>query len=334
MAADYTRIHRLLKILTLIQAEPGWTAHRLAGECGVTVRTIYRDMRTLEAAGIPYFYDEANPGYSVRRDYFMPPVQLSLDESLALIALAEHIGGREQIPLTRPAARAITKVRSVLPVQLRQQLADVDRHINIQLAKAGPHEGIADVYEAVRQAIARKRALRCRYESLDRSRTKRDEVFRFDPYTLLFAERAWYAVGFHHGRGEVRKLKLNRFAMIEPNGGRYNVPADFALEDHLGNAWRMIRGSRSYNVEVWFDAEFAETVSETQWHQTQEIEWLDDESILFRCTVDGLDEIVWWVLSMGPHCVVRKPKALADRVKKLARQTADRYEGPKKSRRA
>lgn len=324
MSADYSRIHRLLRILTLIQGEAGWSAPRLAEACGVTVRTIYRDMKILEGAGIPYFHDERRRGYAVRRDFFMPPVQLSLDESLALIALAEHIGGREQIPLTRPAARAITKVRGALPPALREQLADVDRHINIQLARAGPHEGIEDVYEAVRAAIARRRALRCRYESLDRSPAKANEVFRFDPYALLFCERAWYAVGFHHGRGEVRKLKLNRFAMIDDTADRYDLPADFSIDEYLGNAWRMMRG-RPYKVELRFDPDFADTISETHWHRTQEIDWLDDGAIRFRCAVDGLDEIVWWVLSMGPHCRVIRPRALADRVRDLAAKTAAQY---------
>lgn len=291
----------------------------------MAVRTIYRDMKALEGAGIPYFYDEQNPGYCVHRNFFMPPVQMTLDESLALIALAEHIGGKEQIPLTKPAARAITKVRGTLPPTIRKQLADIDQHVNIKLAKAGPHDGIADVYEAVRLAIARRKPLRCRYESLDPSRDK-NEVFRFDPYTLLFSERAWYAVGMHHGRGEVRQLKLNRFAMINQDAGGYTIPKDFAIEQQLGNAWRMIRGNRSYNVEICFDPSFAETIAETHWHKTQEIDWQDDGSIIFRCTVDGLDEIVWWVLSMGPHCEVIKPKSLVDRVRKLAAQTVKRYE--------
>ena len=58
MAADYSRIHRLLKILTLIQGAKGWTPKRLALECQTTERTIYRDMKMLEGAGIPNFYDD------------------------------------------------------------------------------------------------------------------------------------------------------------------------------------------------------------------------------------------------------------------------------------
>jgi len=60
VAKKYGRIHRLLKILTLIQSEKGWNVQRLAAECGVAERTIFRDMKMLEGAGIPYFHDEVS----------------------------------------------------------------------------------------------------------------------------------------------------------------------------------------------------------------------------------------------------------------------------------
>ena len=47
--------------------------------------------------------------------------------------------------------------------------------------------------------------------------------------------------------------------------------------------------------------------------------------MIFRCKVDGLDEIVWWILSMGPHCVVKKPKELVERVKELATRMVKNY---------
>ena len=327
MPSDYSRIHRLLKILTLIQSDRTWTAERLAGACGVNVRTIYRDMKTLEGAGVPYFYDTETHGYQVRRDFFMPPVELTLNEALALCALGEHVAEKEQIPLTRAAGRAVAKVRSQLPVPLRDRVAALDEHLTIQLPPAGPHYGIEDVYETVRAGIHKGCVLRCRYESIERSKRGEgsEEEFDFEPYALLFSHRAWYVIGHHGGRGEIRCMKLNRFASLAPTHRRYRVPKSFTLDDHLGNAWRMIRGRRRYDVELVFDADFAETIADTHWHRTQEIDWGEDGACVFRCTVDGLDEIVWWILSMGPHCVVRKPAALVDRVRKLAEQTAANY---------
>lgn len=329
MPADYSRIHRLLRILTLIQAEGDWTAERLAVEFGVHVRTIYRDMKILETAGIPYFHDASTGGYRVRRDFFMPPVELTLDESLALIALTQSIDDIEQVPLTKPAFRAIAKIRSQLPRAVRKELDAIEPHLEVKLAATGPTDGINDVYEIIRRAIATRRTLRCGYDSVERSlngEADNDERFLFEPYVLFFSQRAWYAVGQHHGRGEVRCLKLNRFAHLEPTSRPYEIPRNFELDDHLGDAWRMIRGEPVYDVRLWFDPRFAETIADTAWHRTQVIEWHDDGSITFRCRVAGLEEIVWWVLSMGPNCRVLAPDELADRVRELAQRTAGLYE--------
>jgi proteasome accessory factor B len=326
MAADYTRIHRLLKLLTLIQGEKGWTSPRLARECNVTQRTIYRDLKMLQGAGIPYFYDEPTGGYSIRRDFFLPPVQLTLDESLALSALAEHVGGQEQVPFTNAAAKAICKIRGLLPDDLRQSLEQSEKHLSIQLAAAMPPESSRDVYDAVRLALERRRTLRCRYESLGKESNNHE--FLFNPYALFFNQRAWYVVGHHDGHRATRCLKLSRFTSLQPTDLSYDVPSDFSLSSHLGNAWRMIRGDKSYDVELRIDADFSETIADTHWHATQEVTWNKDQSITFRCRVDGLDEIVWWVMSMGPHCLVRKPAELARRVKKLAGEIVRQYDNP------
>ena len=297
--------------------------------CGTTERTVFRDLKMLEGAGIPYFYDEESKGYSVRRDFFMPPVQLTLDESIALAALADHAGEKEQIPFMRPAARAVGQIRGQLPAAIRRELEQIESRVEIHLAAATPPESAADVHDAVRSALLKRRSLRCEYESLSNGSPGRVKVgaFLFDPYALFFGQRAWYAVGRHAGHGEVRCLKLNRFTRVEPTDRPYTIPKGFSLDRQIGNAWRMIRGKTRYHVELWFDPEFAETIADTHWHRTQEVVWHEDGSITFRCTVDGLDEIVWWVLSMGPHCIVRKPEQLIAKVKDLAAGVIRRYAG-------
>jgi len=328
MAADYSRIHRLLRILMMIQSEPGWNADRLATELGTAVRTIYRDLDVLEQVGIPYYFDEPTKGYRVRRDFFMPPVELTLEESLALISLTGQLAESEQVPFMQPAAKAIAKVRGQLPGQVRDAIGDLDQHVSVRLARAGAADGIEDVYELVRAAIAERCALRCSYESLAAKHDgqRAEEVFLFEPYCLLFSQRAWYAVGHHRGRDAVRKLKLSRFSRIELTEQTYQIPKDFSLDEYLGRAWRMIRGEHRYKVELWFDPDFAENVADTHWHPTQQIDWHGDGSITFRASVDGLDEIVWWVLGMGPHCVVRRPTELAEQVRDLAQRTAAHYQ--------
>jgi len=342
----YSRVHRLLKILTLLQSGGRWNADRLAVECETSRRNVFRDLRMLSAAGVPWFYDPETRGYRLSRDFFMPPVELTLDEALALAVLGEKVGGDEQIPLLRSATRAVAKVRSQLPATIRDQLGEMEAHLELRLAASISGDSIGDVYERVRQAIAGRRALRCTYEAPPRpERIDRwtvphsagrqggrpgcangEESFLFRPYCLFFSQRAWYAIGYHTGRRAVRCLKLNRFSSVVPTDVPYGIPKSFSLKSYLGNAWRMIPGDKTYAVELHFDAAFAENIADTHWHDTQEITWLGDGSILFRCKVSGLDEIVWWILSMGPHCVVRRPAELAKRVHELARATAAHYE--------
>lgn len=321
--AGYTRVHRLLKILTLVQGDTGWTPESLSEACGVSERTIFRDLNELEGVGIGIGFDQASGGYCVPREFFLPPVQLTAREALALTVLVEHLAAREQIPFLGQACQALAKVQAVLSLDIRDELSSLADSIVVQTARSVPADGHRDMYERVQAAIASRCALRCRYDSL--SGTPDHETFEFEPYSLYFAVRAWYAVGMHGGRGEVRTLKLSRFTMATPTERAYQIPAGFTLETVLGNAWRMIRGEPDYDVELRFDAEFAETVGDTCWHKTQRLEHHPDGSMTLRCRVSGLGEIVWWVLSMGAHCEVIAPEALRELVREKAAATAALY---------
>jgi predicted DNA-binding transcriptional regulator YafY len=77
---------------------------------------------------------------------------------------------------------------------------------------------------------------------------------------------------------------------------------------------------------VEFDAPFARAMAETRWHPTQTITPHPDGSCLFECEVDGLDEIVWWILGYGPHARILHPTALRDMARDLINLAAQLYE--------
>lgn len=300
MSADCTKLDLLFRLVTLLHSGHAGNAAQLAKRLGVSERTVFRYLESLKSLGVPCCFDDQTGSHRIRKDFFLPPLHLTASETLALSCLVEQVAGSEQIALTGPAARALEKVRAALPDRVRAEFGDVDDHIAIRLPPTGPAgDSIVDAFDRIRQVIHHRRALRCRYESLN-PQTDPDEPFIFKPYVLSFDQRSWYTVGEHTGRGEVRQFKLSRFISIEPTEQPYAIPDDFSLDHYRGNAWRMIRGDKTYQVMIHFDAAMAETVSDTHWHRTQQIEDHDDGSITFRCTVDGLDEIVWWVLGYGP----------------------------------
>jgi predicted DNA-binding transcriptional regulator YafY len=325
MAANYTkRIDRLLQIYTLIQGEGGWTAEKLADHFDTTPRTIFRDIDVLKNAHIPVHHDPERRCYQIQRDYYMRPLDLTFDESLALVSLGRYINDHEQIPFSRPALKAIAKIRGQLGAPILRELDLVEDHMAVKLAATATQEAFYPMYDRVRKAIATKTCLRCRYESVSRPEDN-DKYFLLKPYSLFFNQRAWYVVGYHGLRDEIRTFKLNRFADMQATSQRYEIPKNFTLAKHLGNAWRMIKGEQSYDVELVFDAKFAETISDTSWHPTQEFDNLPGGSLRFTCTVDGLDEIVWWILSMGAHCRVVQPPELVEKVRAEAQNMQSLY---------
>jgi proteasome accessory factor B len=104
------------------------------------------------------------------------------------------------------------------------------------------------------------------------------------------------------------------------------MPKGLTLEKHLGNAWRLMRGEKTYEVELRFSPLVGPNVAEVNWHATQRIRWDDDGNVFFTATVDGLDEIVWWVLGYGPEVEVLRPAELRHAVARRARATLALYE--------
>lgn len=318
-------LHRLLRIMMLIRARPDWTPTKLASEFEVSLRCIHRDIEKLHAVGVPIVYDHGRRGYTISGDFYFPPVQLTPDEALALTVLCEDVAGRGQIELLDPAYRALQKIEAQMPPSLREEVSRVMDHVAVRTARAAEHAPAMGTYELLRRAIADGRAVECAYAAAARGPAAPGAPFLFEPYALYFNVRAWYAFGRHGGRGEVRCLKLSRMSAVTPTEQKYRIPAGFSLDDHLGNAWNMIRGKPDHAVELLVNADFADTVTDTRWHHTQQSTRNPDGSATLRFTVSGLDEIVWWILANGPHMRVVSPPELADRVRNLAADTAAMY---------
>lgn len=317
---ESTEAVRMLKLLKVLREKPGLLAGALAAEIGVDLRSIFRYVAKLRLAGLQVESDR-KLGYRLSGESFLPPLQLSTEEALALLALGQSTGAREQMAMFGPLERAMTKVSEQLPAQIRQEAKGELEHMKIQSAAGSDAKIVMDVYARVKRAIGERRVLKCEYDR----RGGKSSKFHLQPYALYFGVRAWYVIGWHMEKQSVRTLRLSRFGRVELLKEEFEVPRNFSLEEHFGNAWVMVKGDRSWAVELMFSPGLAETISETRWHKTQEVEILESGELRFTCTVDGLDEIVWWVLSMGASCRVVKPVALQKRVREQAAKIAGLY---------
>jgi predicted DNA-binding transcriptional regulator YafY len=302
---NLTRISRLLKLLRALQACNGDNAEGMARACKVSRRTVFRDLETLRAAGVPLAFDKDNGRYCIASDYFLPPTNFTPAEALAIIALASQLGADDGLPFFRPARSAALKLESTLPASLRSNLRRLGKSIHLRINSLDRLPGQETVYEQIVEAIATRRAVRMVYSSLTEWETIETKL---RPYQLMFNRHSWYVVGRSSLHKEPRTFNLRRIAELSVTKEKYAMPRGFSIERYLGNAWNIMpQAGPDAHVLVRFSPLVARNVAEVTWHKTQRVKFDDDGSLEYRVQVSGLNEIAWWILGYGDQAEVLQP---------------------------
>jgi predicted DNA-binding transcriptional regulator YafY len=315
-----SRLHRLLRLVTLLQGGTSICADALAAELGISRRTLFRDLATLEAAGIPYFY-EPNKGYRIAPGFFLPPVNLKVTEALGLMFLAKNASAFVNQPMMSPAVEAVRKLVAMLPSSIREVCQDLTAYVSVSPQGQALVQHDSRYYGLLQQAIDQRRVVRMVYDSLHEGDTIETLLH---PYHLHFAVRAWYIIGRSKIHRETRVFKLSRIIDLELLDEQFRTRKPFDVDEFFGNAWSMIRDEKQYHIELEFASKVARNVSEVRWHKSQRHQILEDGRCIMHFDIDGLDEITWWLLGYGDQVIVRQPAELREHLCRVYRRALDR----------
>lgn len=319
--AAIDKIKRILTLVERLQSGRLYNARELADFCEVSHRTMFRDLKVLQKSGVPVLYDDQRRGYFMPAASFLPPTDLTLQEALAMIVLTQELGDRERgIPFQEAARKASLKFLSNITGQLKSYLGDATAAVHVRTEPRHALKGARTHYELLQQALAEKKKVRLRYNSLFDG----CEIgLLLSPYAMLFSRRSWYVVGRSSIHRAIRTFHLGRILESTLTDDVFKLPPRFSLSKHLGLAWHLIREpAKKARVVVRFQPLVAPNVAEVTWHPTQQVEHREDGSIDFSVTVEGLREIAWWILGYGDQAEVLEPRELrqivAERVRGLA----------------
>ena len=215
------RFDRITALLVQLQAKRVVRGPALAAQFGVSLRTLYRDLRTLEAAGVP-LYGEAGVGYSLAEGYRLPPVMFTREEATALLT-AEKLAARLTDAHTAQLGQAaMDKLRAVLRRPDRDYLEHLSPHIHISCARAPepPRPGSPDVHQRLLGAIAAGRVARLHYQAGSGTATARD----VEPIGLYLGQH-WHVVAYCRLRQEFRDFRLDRIAQLHVLDEAFAPPA-------------------------------------------------------------------------------------------------------------
>ncbi len=324
-AGQFSRIHRLIILIRLLQSGRGYDTPALAKELGVSRRSVFRYLDILRSIGMEFVHDHQAGGYRAKPGSLLRPVDFTLAEALALLLAsrgAKHSPPGPSVPLLQAAASAALKIESVLPVRAQDYCSDLMSKIDIHPAPLARYEHTSGFFDMIQKAIHQTRKLKMVYRSF----TERERIkTTLDPYRLVFCQRAWYVVGYSSLHESTRIFKLLRIYQLKSLNKLYVADQEFSLDEFFGYAWSMIPEGRVYRVSLRFSRKVAGNVAEVLWHKTQQIQWLKDGSMIFRVTVDGLSEISWWILGYGAEVGVITPAALRNRIVKTAQRILSMY---------
>ncbi|MBA8735385.1 helix-turn-helix transcriptional regulator [Chromobacterium violaceum] len=206
------RSERLLALLQLLRRyRRPVTAQTLADELDVSVRTVYRDIASLQLQGAD-IAGEPGMGYQLRPGFLLPPLMFAEEEIEALVLGMRWVEKRADSRLAGAAGNALAKVAAVLPDDLRRRLED-----ETLLVGPAAAPGIAVDMAALRDAIRQQRKLVLSYRDVNGGDSRR-VVW---PFALGFFEKVQVLAAWCELRQDFRHFRCDRILRCESAEDRY-----------------------------------------------------------------------------------------------------------------
>ncbi len=308
---------RLLHILNLLRSRRNLNAGMLASECGVTERSIYRDIIALSEANIPIYYDN---GYKLASDNFLPPLNFDYDEYLGLKLAAESSPLVKTGKYGEALRKAMVKLDASVPESVRRETRFTPRTTHLDIPVADEQERGERFYAVVEEAASRQRQLRITYQSINSGESERI----VEPYFIVFRGRAFYFVAFCRTREEIRTFRLDRVKDVELTTATFARRPGIAAETYFDGSWSVYSGE-PIEVTVRFTGSAARVVSAGTHHAGEKIERIGDNEVIYRVETRGLEEIQRWILGFGGEAEVLEPPELRAQMRQTAEELRDTY---------
>ncbi|WP_329009769.1 helix-turn-helix transcriptional regulator [Streptomyces sp. NBC_01601] len=319
------RAGRLLSLLLLLQNRGRMTADELAAELEVSVRTVYRDVQALSAAGIPLYGEAGHAGgYALLDGYRTRLTGLTVDEAQTLF-LAGLPGPAAELGLGPVLAAAELKLEAALPARLRDQGRRIRECFHLDApgwyreADEVPH------LPAVAAAVWERRAIRVRYR---RWHAPQVVERRLEPCGIVLKAGRWYTVA--RTDDELRTYRIGQILALERLDETFDLPADFDLARHwqahsAALQERLWQGEAEIRISPAGIARLRDFAAQAVIDAVDRGEPEPDGRRRSVIPVESLTHAESELLRLGPEVEVLAPAELRDRVAASTRAMAALY---------
>jgi predicted DNA-binding transcriptional regulator YafY len=204
------RIDRISAILIQLQSKRVVVAKEIAQRFNISIRTVYRDIRTLEAAGIP-IGSETGKGYYLVEGFLLPPVMFTPTEVGALITAGKFLNRFGDNSILKSFDSAIYKIKSILKNSDKYYIEELQNKIMVYCTTGQNDLLVDNVIATIQSAICNKNVISIQYLAPSNSPPTCRTV---EPIALGFYEHNWYLVAYCRLRNEYRNFRVDRIKSI------------------------------------------------------------------------------------------------------------------------
>ncbi|ASU35382.1 helix-turn-helix transcriptional regulator [Mucilaginibacter xinganensis] len=310
------RIDRVSAILIQLQSRRVVKASDIAERFNISLRTVYRDVKTLEEAGIPII-GEAGVGYSIVDGYRLPPVMFTKEEATAFLTAEKFVEKLTDASTAEHHNSAMYKIRAILKTAEKNLLEDIDGNIEVLRNHSQLQVENKDHIQTLLNSIARKSVLCINYfAGHSHEHTKRE----IEPVGIFFKDGYWHLIAYCLLRGAYRDFRIDRINHIEP-AGRVFTSKHPTLKAYIAQTVKeqdldlvIIRVEKEISGHLDYQKYYSGFVSEKTIGNQKEMTFL----------TTSLEGFARWFMMFGDQAEIISPDTLKERVGSIASAIAQK----------
>ncbi|MFW5656910.1 MAG: helix-turn-helix transcriptional regulator [Bacteroidota bacterium] len=315
------RVDRIAAILIHLQTQKVVRASELSERFNISLRTVYRDMKALEEAGVP-IGSEAGKGYYLVEGYHLPPVMFSQQEATALLIGEKIVKNLADAETKKSYGSAMYKIRSVLDNDEKDFLENLSP--NIEILHFKPKTEDPDIQlqlSKIQQGIVEKRMIQIDYFSYYRNELVTNRLV--EPLGLCYYSFTWHLIGYCKLRKDYRDFRLDRIQQIKLTDLPYDSSRRKTIQEYLKF---MASNQNLIPITLQCNKAFIKHIEETIYYYGYVgREEVGNNRVNLLFMNDSLDYVARWLLMCGDQMDIVEPVALKNLTRKLVQELQRQY---------
>lgn len=313
------RIDRLQAILIHLQSKKVVTAAELAERFDLSIRTVYRDIRALEEAGVP-IGSEAGVGYFLSESYHLPPVRFTNAEASALLMGAKFLEQMSDSQTRESCQSALFKIKSVLNAKEKDALEKLQDNILVFGRQNHGDNREQALLADVQQAIIGKTALDVEYHA---GYTNQVTLRRVEPIGMIYYGNSWHLIGYCLLREDYRDLRIDRILKLERTNIPFSKNAHICLDEYFE---RVQNREGMHKITLLVARDSQHHIKESKyWYGFTYDEEHDERWMRLHFRNSDLWGFSRWVIFGGGSVRVEEPEELKVLVRDFVKELTDAY---------